>query len=160
MSSFGAQLRQLRLTAHLTQAELGKDSVTPQAISVYENDRARPTRVTVERLADKLGPELGPQLLEAFITTSEELAEREEQQTYERVYASLETLQAAHPHWDLLTRQFAQPDDDDEWGSWCVVVFVDRDAPRFSSYEFAIWKRTGAIHTVKDGAVSDDPLVL
>lgn len=45
---------------------------------------------------------------------------------------------------------------------WMVVVLGQRsegESEAFARWEFAIWLSTGAVHSLRDGAVSDDPII-
>jgi hypothetical protein len=52
-----------------------------------------------------------------------------------------------------------------EWqddGPWVLVELGQpsvSDGNVFARHPYAIWKRTGAVHGMHDGAVSDDPLL-
>lgn len=55
----GAKLRELRLAAELTQAQLAeKADLYPAAVSDYERDKAEPTFTVLCRLALALGVDL------------------------------------------------------------------------------------------------------
>lgn len=82
------------------------------------------------------------------------------------VRRSLDRLLAVYPSFDLVSL---------DWGHgygevsvypvtpWVLVKLGQPsesfdEVPAWALWQFAIFKRTGALHTMKDGAVSDDPI--
>lgn len=57
--SLGSRIRQARLAAGLTQAQLAGDTVTRNMLSLIENDAAEPSVRTVQALAGRLGLPVG-----------------------------------------------------------------------------------------------------
>src|SRR3954463_8568968 len=55
----GERLRQLRVTAGLTQSELAGDRFSKEYVSQIERGKTRPTQGTIEWLADRLGVDAG-----------------------------------------------------------------------------------------------------
>src|SRR3954468_14764280 len=58
-SGLGTRLRQLRVTAGLTQSELAGDRFSKEYVSQIERGKTRPTQGTIEWLADRLGVDAG-----------------------------------------------------------------------------------------------------
>src|SRR4051795_13039485 len=58
-SRLGERLRQLRVTAGLTQSELAGDRFSKEYVSQIERGKTRPTQGTIEWLADRLGVDAG-----------------------------------------------------------------------------------------------------
>src|SRR6058998_1498522 len=58
-SRLGERLRQLRVSAGLTQTDLAGDRFSKEYVSQIERGKTRPTRETIERLAIKLGVDPG-----------------------------------------------------------------------------------------------------
>src|SRR6266496_1777487 len=55
----GERLRQLRVSAGLTQTELAGDRFSKEYVSQIERGKTRPTRETIEWLAGRLGVDTG-----------------------------------------------------------------------------------------------------
>src|ERR1700757_2328856 len=55
----GERLRQLRVTAGMTQTELAGDRFSKEYVSQIERGKTRPTRETIEWLAQRLGVDAG-----------------------------------------------------------------------------------------------------
>lgn len=69
----------------------------------------------------------------------------------------LDALLAAYPIHDLASAETEIPVGENRgWTPWLVVeLFLDGEFK-----QFAIWKATGAVHTIgADGAVSDGPTI-
>lgn len=69
----------------------------------------------------------------------------------------LDWLLASCPHLELVRAEW-QPD-----GPWLLVTLGQRSVSpsmveSFARHPYAIWKHTGAVHGMQDGAVTDDPL--
>lgn len=66
---------------------------------------------------------------------------------------SLDALLALYPHDDIAYID-SQTDTGRSLldGPWLLIKFADHHGP------LAIWKHTGAIHVMNQGAVSDDPV--
>lgn len=80
------------------------------------------------------------------------------------VRRALDYLLDAYPMFDLVSIdwQFSH-DFQSHGGPWLLVTLGQPSAdwdtvPAWAIWRFAIWKTTGALHTMKDGAVSDDPI--
>src|ERR671934_85547 len=58
-SGLGTRLRQLRVAAGLTQSELAGDRFSKEYVSQIERGKTRPTRETIEWLAQRLGVDAG-----------------------------------------------------------------------------------------------------
>src|SRR5438046_9309745 len=65
----GERLRQLRVSAGLTQSELAGDRFSKEYVSQIERGKTRPTRETIEWLAARLG--VDPGFLANGVTTDE-----------------------------------------------------------------------------------------
>jgi len=68
----------------------------------------------------------------------------------------LDLLLASCPHLDLIELSW-QAD-----GPWLLVTLGQQSADgsdAFARHEYAIWRRTGAVHGVVAGAVTDDPVL-
>jgi hypothetical protein len=70
----------------------------------------------------------------------------------------LNLLLQAYPHFDVIDLKW-QPSD----YPWLLVQLgqpSDGDVQAWAVWHFAIWKRTGAVHTMSSeaGPVSDDPI--
>jgi hypothetical protein len=90
-----------------------------------------------------------------------------------RARLGLDLLLALHPHLDVVKVEWGDADQEAIWGDeavwtpWVLVTLgqlgeqaspIERE--RWALWPFAIWKLTGAVHSIgHDGAVSDDPLV-
>ena len=77
--------------------------------------------------------------------------------TFERSPArrGLDGLLANVPHLELVAAEWQRG------GPWLLVTLGQQSADGadvFALHEYAIWKRTGAVHGVHAGAVTDDPL--
>jgi hypothetical protein len=82
-------------------------------------------------------------------------------------------LVALHPHLDVVKVEWGDPDQEEVWGDdavwtpWVLVHLGQRgeqqssiQRERWAIWPFAIWKLTGAVHSIDtNGAVSDDPLI-
>src|SRR5213082_4140801 len=55
----GERLRQLRVSAGMTQTELAGDRFSKEYVSQIERGKTRPTRETIEWLAERLGVDAG-----------------------------------------------------------------------------------------------------
>src|SRR5947209_16805441 len=55
----GERLRQLRVAAGLTQSELAGDRFSKEYVSQIERGKTRPTRETIDWLAERLGVDAG-----------------------------------------------------------------------------------------------------
>lgn len=68
-----------------------------------------------------------------------------------------DVLLALHRGFDVLSVDW-QAD-----GPWLLVTLgqpsANGDVPAFARHPYAIFKRTGAVHGMRDGAVTDDPLL-
>jgi hypothetical protein len=80
----------------------------------------------------------------------------------------LDALLARYPHFDVLyvERGSAQgemyPLVDSISAPWIMVTLgqpSEGEIEAFARWEFAIWKNTGSVYTMADGAVSDDPII-
>src|SRR3954466_11851140 len=65
----GERLRQVRVTAGMTQTDLAGDRFSKEYVSQIERGKTRPTRDTVDWLAAKLGVDAG--FLERGVTADE-----------------------------------------------------------------------------------------
>lgn len=85
----------------------------------------------------------------------------------------LDALLERYPHFDLLSVDWqigseyrsGAPDWTYIVGPWLLVTLgepSDTSTPEpiraWARWEFAIWKHTGAVHSMEGGAVSDDPI--
>ena len=67
-------------------------------------------------------------------------------------------LLAMHPHLDVVEVDWQRGERS---GPWLLVTLgqqSDTGDDVFALHPYAIWKATGAIYGVRDGAVGDDPL--
>src|SRR5690349_4170273 len=98
----GERLRQLRVSAGLTQSELAGDRFSKEYVSQIERGKTRPTEGTIEWLADRLGVDAGflangvatdeRARLEGALTRAEALYEAQED---EEAVEAFEPLPAA-----------------------------------------------------------------
>src|SRR5207253_6858649 len=58
-SRLGERLRQLRVAAAMTQTDLAGDRFSKEYVSQIERGKTRPTRETIEWLAERLGVDAG-----------------------------------------------------------------------------------------------------
>jgi tetratricopeptide (TPR) repeat protein len=65
----GERLRQLRVSAGMTQSDIAGDRFSKEYVSQIERGKTRPTRETIEWLADRLGVDAG--FLASGVTTDE-----------------------------------------------------------------------------------------
>src|SRR6059036_3306062 len=65
----GERLRQLRVAANLTQTDLAGERFSKEYVSQIERGKTRPTRETVEWLAQRLS--VDPDLLQSGLSTSD-----------------------------------------------------------------------------------------
>jgi hypothetical protein len=76
---------------------------------------------------------------------------------------ALNTLLALFPDRDLLAVNWQSPNLGREAGPWLLVSLGQRSEngnEAWARSEYAIWKRTGAIHLIDaDGAVIDPPFI-
>lgn len=66
----------------------------------------------------------------------------------DELLAHFPQLELVHAHWQVD-------------GPWLIVHLGQQSvdgSDRFAIHPYAIWKRTGAVHGVEGGAVTDDPL--
>jgi hypothetical protein len=73
------------------------------------------------------------------------------------VRQALDALMRAYPMFDLVAIEWT-PD-----GPWVLVSLgqpSEGDTLAWGRWEFAIWRRTGAIHLMQNGAVSDEPALV
>jgi hypothetical protein len=69
---------------------------------------------------------------------------------------ALDKLLALHPTWDVVEYEW-QAD-----GPWVLVVIGQPSAngnEAWARHPYAIWKNTGAVYGMIDGAVQDDPFL-
>lgn len=80
----------------------------------------------------------------------------------------LDKLLELHPHLELVKASATVPvGENDAWTPWLLVTLGQPSERRepgtpeaWAIWQFAIWKTTGAVHTIgHDGAVSDDPIL-
>lgn len=74
--------------------------------------------------------------------------------------AGLDLLLATHADWDVLVVDWQRGRG--LTGPWVLVTLGQAssgDAEAFVRHHFAIWKATGNVYGVQDGAVTDDPLL-
>src|SRR3989441_3017336 len=86
-SRLGERLRQLRVSAGLTQTELAGDRFSKEYVSQIERGKTRPTRETIEWLAQQLG--VDADFLQNGVST-------DERNRIETMLAPAEALAAAH----------------------------------------------------------------
>src|SRR5918911_1074034 len=65
----GERLRQLRVSAGLTQTDLAGDRFSKEYVSQIERGKTRPTRETIEWLAQRLG--VDPAFLESGVSSGD-----------------------------------------------------------------------------------------
>jgi tetratricopeptide (TPR) repeat protein len=85
----GERLRQLRVAAGLTQTDLASDRFSKEYVSQIERGKTRPTRETIEWLAQKLG--VDPGFLERGVSA-------DERRRVETLLARAEALTEAHEY--------------------------------------------------------------
>src|SRR3954462_3018579 len=85
----GERLRQLRVAAGLTQTDLAGDRFSKEYVSQIERGKTRPTRDTIEWLAQKLG--VDPRVLERGVPA-------DERRRVETLLARAEALTESHQH--------------------------------------------------------------
>src|SRR5215203_7151134 len=83
----GERVRQLRMSAGLTQTDLAGERFSKEYVSQIERGKTRPTRETIEWLAAKLGADAG--FLERGVST-------DERSRVEGMLARAEALANAH----------------------------------------------------------------
>jgi|SRR5215472_1274064 len=74
----------------------------------------------------------------------------------------LDALLARYPHFDVLYVERGSAEHTRIAAPWIIVTLgqpSDNEIEAFARWEFAIWKNTGAVYTVEDGAVADDPII-
>jgi tetratricopeptide (TPR) repeat protein len=89
----GERVRQLRVTAGLTQSDLAGERFSKEYVSQIERGKTRPTRETVEWLASKLGVDAG--FLERGVSA-------DERSRVEAMLARAEALTNAHQYDDAI----------------------------------------------------------
>src|SRR4051794_28386220 len=89
----GERLRQLRVTAGLTQTDLAGERFSKEYVSQIERGKTRPTRETIECLAQKLG--VDPGFLEGGVSA-------DERRRVETLLARAEALTESHQHEEAL----------------------------------------------------------
>src|ERR687883_2120084 len=89
----GERLRQLRVAAGMTQTDLAGDRFSKEYVSQIERGKTRPTRETVEWLAQRLGADAS--FLERGVST-------EERGRVEAMLARAEALSQAHRYDDAV----------------------------------------------------------
>src|SRR4051795_7051600 len=89
----GERLRQLRVTAGLTQTDLAGERFSKEYVSQIERGKTRPTRETIEWLAQKLG--VDPGFLERGVSA-------DERRRVETLLARAEALTESHQHEEAL----------------------------------------------------------
>jgi hypothetical protein len=77
---------------------------------------------------------------------------------------ALDKLLSMFPDFDLMGVDWQRPKGQGETpGPWLIVFLGQRSEDGFEAWarhEYAIWKRTGAVHLVgADGAVIDPPII-
>ena len=76
----------------------------------------------------------------------------------------LDWLLAYMPHLELVDADWQRPEGvtgGGAGGPWLLVTLgqlSDEGGDVFALHPYAIWKRTGAVHGMRDGAVVDPPL--
>src|SRR5256714_1152355 len=85
----GERLRQLRVSSNMTQTELAGDRFSKEYVSQIERGKTRPTRETIEWLAQQLGVDAG--FLERGVSA-------DERGRVEAMLARAEALNQAHHH--------------------------------------------------------------
>src|ERR671929_960108 len=85
----GERLRQLRVAAGMTQTDLAGDRFSKEYVSQIERGKTRPTRDTIEWLAQKLG--VDPGFLERGVSA-------DERRRVETLLARAEALTEAHEY--------------------------------------------------------------
>jgi tetratricopeptide (TPR) repeat protein len=101
----GERLRQLRVAAGLTQSELAGDRFSKEYVSQIERGKTRPTKDTIEWLADRLGVDAGflgsgvatdeRARLEGALTRAEALYEAQEDEEAAEAFEPLATAARA-----------------------------------------------------------------
>lgn len=89
------------------------------------------------------------------------------------VRRGLDQLLTFYPHLDLISIEWQQsqlpaylinPEHPlAKQGPWVLVELgqpSEGEALAWAVWKFAIWKTTGAVHSMDNGAVSDDPIIL
>ncbi|HJU48187.1 MAG TPA: helix-turn-helix transcriptional regulator, partial [Gaiellaceae bacterium] len=94
-SGLGERLRSLRLAAGLTQTDLAGERFSKEYVSQIERGKTRPTRETVEWLAQRLG--VDPAFLSSGVST-------DERSRLEAALARGEALTEAHDYDDAVTQ--------------------------------------------------------
>lgn len=77
-----------------------------------------------------------------------------------RARSGLDLLLATHAEWDVLCVDWQRGRG--LTGPWVLVVLgqpSEGDGEAFVRHHFAIWKSTGNVYGMQDGAVIDDPLL-
>jgi hypothetical protein len=74
------------------------------------------------------------------------------------VRQALDALMRAYPMFDLVAIEW--PDLDGPWVLVSLGQPSEGDTLAWARWEFAIWQRTGAIHLMQNGAVSDEPVLV
>jgi hypothetical protein len=72
------------------------------------------------------------------------------------VRRALDQLLELHPNWDLVEYEW-QAD-----GPWVLVVLgqpSNGDKEAWARHPYAIWKNTGSVYGMREGAVNDDPFL-
>jgi hypothetical protein len=74
----------------------------------------------------------------------------------------LDAILVMHPEWDLLGLDWQLAHESAGAGPWLLVQLGERSqdgAEAWARHDYAIWKRTGAVHIVDGyGAVVDPPI--
>src|SRR5436305_2536425 len=92
----GERLRQLRVAAGMTQTDLAGERFSKEYVSQIERGKTRPTRETIEWLAQKLG--VDPGFLERGVSA-------DERRRVETLLARAEALTEAHDY-DVAAEEF------------------------------------------------------
>src|SRR5436305_1557201 len=106
-SSMGARLRQLRVSAGMTQSELAGDRCSKEYLSQIERGKTRPTNEMLTWLAERLGVDA------AFLETGQSSAEQAElEASVARAEAAVEGQQFEDAREALMELRFS-PDSAD-----------------------------------------------
>lgn len=81
------------------------------------------------------------------------------------VRKGLDDLLAFYPFFDVISVEWQVTEHPlgfpIEWGPWVLVKLgqaSEGETQAFAVWQFAIWRTTGAVHAMSEGAVSDDPI--
>lgn len=79
----------------------------------------------------------------------------------------LDELLARYPHLDLVRVDWQLPDPETSSivSPWLLVELGQpsdgfEKTPAWAIWHFAIWRSTGAVYVMRDGAVDDDPILV